>query len=125
MGDRHWESPWARQHGHSWHHQRDRTLQLEVLSAALSKGRRRIDACEGFLRLGDAAAVPALTKLSHKLFLAWPERLTVLGTLYALGERDAGQGVVARTRALSREERGFAISIAEAKETPLPSAVQS
>ena len=84
---------------------------LPLLIAALGDPRRRFDACEGLRRLKSPAAVPELRRLSKKLRLSWPERLTVYATLYALGERDAAEFLIGRTRAWSREERGLALAL--------------
>lgn len=84
---------------------------LPLLVAALGDPRRRFDACEGLRRLKSRAAVPELRRISKKLLLSWPERLTVHATLYTLGERDAAEFLIGRTRAWSREERGLALAL--------------
>lgn len=82
-----------------------------LLLEALRSSARRFDACEGLRRLGDPSAIPELQAVLQRWFLPWPERLTVLGTLYALGEATAGPAIVARVEAWRREESVFAIGL--------------
>jgi HEAT repeat protein len=82
-----------------------------LLLEALRSSARRFDACEGLRRLGDPSVVPELQAVLQGWFLPWPERLTVLGTLYALGETTAGPPIVARVEAWRREESIFAIGL--------------
>jgi HEAT repeat protein len=84
---------------------------LGELISALDKPRRRLDACEGLRRLNDPAAIPALEKLATRFFLAWPDRLTALATMHALGDAAAGIGVLERTRSRNREERAYALAL--------------
>ncbi len=63
-----------------------------LLIAALDRKERRLDACEGLRRLGPGgaqAALGALIKLSDRFFLPWADRLTILATRYALGDKSA------------------------------------
>jgi HEAT repeat protein len=89
---------------------RDGHGRAELLEA-LRSSQRRFDACEALRRLGDPSVVPELQAVLQRWFLPWPERLTVLGTLYALGETTAGPPIVARVEAWRREESIFAIGL--------------
>lgn len=84
---------------------------LPLLLAALADDKRRLDALEGLRRLGSREALPALERLARKTFLAWPDRLTVSATRYALGERDAAEHLITRLKAWSREERILALGL--------------
>jgi HEAT repeat protein len=84
---------------------------LATLVDALDKPKKRLEACEGLRRLGSDRALPALQKLATRVFLAWPDRLTVLATMYALGDPNAKTGVLDRVRARNREERAYALSL--------------
>lgn len=70
-----------------------------------------LDACEALRRLGDPSAAPALKKAAARFFLGWPEKLTLLAAAASLGDLEAGQALVGRTKALLREERALAIAL--------------
>jgi HEAT repeat protein len=82
---------------------------LDALLAALGSHPRRLDACEALKRLGNKDAVPELRRATRGFFVTWAERLTLWATLYALGERDAAEPILQRTRAWNREERALAL----------------
>lgn len=84
---------------------------LEVLVDALDTNLRRLDACEALRRLGDRRATPALQRTLGRFFLGWPDRLTILATLHALGDSTAAEGLIARARSRNREERAYALSL--------------
>lgn len=84
---------------------------LPVLVEALGSERHRVTACEGLRRLGHADAIPPLARMARGLFVGWPDRLTALGVLYALGEREAGERLVSRAKARNSQERAYALSL--------------
>lgn len=84
---------------------------VDILVAALTTARRRLDACEGLRRLKDPVALPALEQISKKFFLGWPERLTLWATMYTLGKAAAADAIIERTRGWNRAERLLAVGL--------------
>jgi HEAT repeat protein len=84
---------------------------LDLLIRGLGSEPHRMASCEALRRLGDPRARGPLERLARGIFIGWPDRLTAAATLYTLGDRDAGDRVVRRTRAWSSRERAYALSL--------------
>ena len=84
---------------------------LELLVAALSSSRRRLDACEALYRLKSEEAIGALEQTARRIFVGWPERLTLWATLYSLGRTDFAASLIDRVGARSRQERALALGL--------------
>jgi HEAT repeat protein len=85
---------------------------VEMLIAALERRWDRVYACRALADLGDRRAVPALWKFANQWIVDFSERLHALGALYRLGELEAGEKIMARTRSWSRPEREHALWMA-------------
>lgn len=84
---------------------------LPVLIEGLGAEPHRITACEGLRKLGHPDAIAPLERMARGLFVGWPDRLTALAVLHALGDREAGARLVDRARARNHEERAYALSL--------------
>lgn len=82
---------------------------VEMLIAAVGRRFDRIYACRALAELGDKRAIPALWKLANQWIGDFSDRLHALGALYRLGEAEAGEKIMARTRSWSRPEKELAL----------------
>lgn len=82
-----------------------------ILEAALESNRRRSDACEALRRLGDPAALPALSAAAERFMVGWADRLTLWATLYALGDHSVASKIIARLSSWRREERIYGVAL--------------
>lgn len=83
------------------------------LEQALSNRRLRLDAMRGLGRLRDPASIPALERYAGRRLGAWVDRVAALEALTRIGAPEAETRLVARIDARRREERQFALGIAE------------
>jgi|GEM_PF-6156860 len=84
---------------------------LPLLLDSLSSSKRRIDALEGIRRLADRNALATLEPLSKKFFLGWPERLTVLATMYAVGDKTVVSRITEKAESRNKAEKALAIGL--------------
>lgn len=84
---------------------------LSVLVDGLGVEQHRVTACEGLRKLGHADAIPPLARMARGLFVGWPDRLTALAVLYALGEHQAGTQLIDRAGARNQQERAYALTL--------------
>ncbi|MEE2900733.1 MAG: HEAT repeat domain-containing protein [Myxococcota bacterium] len=84
---------------------------LPLLLDSLSSSKRRIDALEGIRRLADKSALSTLEPLSRKFFLGWPERLTVLATMYAVGDKTVVPRITEKAESRNKAEKALAIGL--------------